>query len=59
MTVLAQTSSLAKAAIAATKFRQDYGDRIKVIQRNNKYQIIFLGTKEEFEKLDLEVIWCI
>lgn len=57
MTILTQTKSLSAATISAAKYRKEYGDRVKTIKKVEKYQVVFLGTLEEFQEARVESIW--
>ena len=57
MTILTQSKALSTATIKAAQLRRDFGDKIQTIRKDDKYQVVFLGSVEEYQSTLVESVW--
>ncbi len=57
MTILTQTRTLSTAVTKAAELRKDFGDKIKTIREGDKYQVVFLGSIEQYQSARLEAVF--
>ena len=57
MTILTQSKALSTVTLKAAELRKDFGDRIKTIKSGDKYQVVFLGSVEQYHLARLEAVF--